>query len=57
MTALCDALKADIGKGLTDLAEGRVKDFDVARIIERGMKLLAGRPFPIRSVAENLDGG
>jgi antitoxin ParD1/3/4 len=30
------ALKADIDKGLTDLAEGRVKDFDAGRIIERG---------------------
>jgi antitoxin ParD1/3/4 len=37
------ALKADIDKGLTDLAEGRVKDFDAARIIERGRKLLASR--------------
>jgi len=37
------ALKADIDKGLTDLAEGRVKDFDAGRIIERGKKLLASR--------------
>jgi antitoxin ParD1/3/4 len=37
------ALKADIDRGLTDLAEGRVKDFDAARIVERGRKLLAGR--------------
>ncbi len=37
------SLKADIDKGLTDLAEGRVKDFDAARIIERGRKLLASR--------------
>ena len=37
------ALKADIDKGLTDLAEGRVKDFDAARIIKRGKKLLANR--------------
>jgi antitoxin ParD1/3/4 len=36
-------LKADIDKGLTDLAEGRVKDFDADRIIERGKKLLASR--------------
>lgn len=40
------ALKADIDRGLTDVAEGRVQDFDAARIIERGRKLLAGRsPF------------
>lgn len=40
------ALKSDIDRGLTDLAEGRVQDFDAARIIERGRKLLAGRsPF------------
>jgi antitoxin ParD1/3/4 len=38
------SLKADIDRGLTDLAEGRVQDFDKARIIERGRKLLAGRP-------------
>lgn len=37
------ALKVDIDRGLTDLAEGRVQDFDAARIIERGRKLLAGR--------------
>jgi antitoxin ParD1/3/4 len=36
-------LKADIDRGLTDVAEGRVQDFDAARIIERGRKLLAGR--------------
>jgi antitoxin ParD1/3/4 len=38
-----EALRADIEKGLTDLAAGRVKDFDTARIIKRGRKLLAGR--------------
>jgi antitoxin ParD1/3/4 len=38
-----ESLKADINKGLTDLAEGRVQDFDAARIIERGRKLLAAR--------------
>jgi antitoxin ParD1/3/4 len=37
------ALKADIDKGLADVAAGRVKDFDRARIIERGKKLLATR--------------
>lgn len=36
-------LKSDIDRGLTDLAEGRVKDFDASRIIERGRKLLAAR--------------
>ncbi|MDE2133737.1 MAG: ribbon-helix-helix protein, CopG family [Alphaproteobacteria bacterium] len=36
-------LKADIDKGLTDLAEGRVQDFNADRIIERGKKLLRGR--------------
>ena len=36
-------LKVDIDKGLTDLAEGRVKDFDAGRIIECGRKLLASR--------------
>jgi antitoxin ParD1/3/4 len=37
------ALKADIDKGLADVAAGRVKDFDADRIVERGRKLLAGR--------------
>jgi antitoxin ParD1/3/4 len=38
-----EALKADIDRGLTDLAEGRVKDFQPASIIDRGRKLLAAR--------------
>jgi antitoxin ParD1/3/4 len=38
-----EALQADIDKGLTDLAEGCVRDFDAARIIERGRRLLAAR--------------
>jgi antitoxin ParD1/3/4 len=37
------ALKADIDKGLADVAAGRVKDFDAKRIVERGRKLLARR--------------
>ena len=37
------SLKADIDKGLADLAAGRTKDFDRAKIIERGRKLLAKR--------------
>jgi antitoxin ParD1/3/4 len=37
------ALKADIDKGFADLAAGRVKNFDAARVIERGRKLLASR--------------
>ncbi|HUO91979.1 MAG TPA: type II toxin-antitoxin system ParD family antitoxin [Rhizomicrobium sp.] len=37
------SLKADIDRGLADVAEGRVQDFDATRIIERGRKLLAGR--------------
>ena len=37
------SLKADIDRGLADLAEGRVQEFDAARIIERGRKLLARR--------------
>jgi antitoxin ParD1/3/4 len=37
------ALQSDIDKGLADLAEGRVVDFDADRIIERGRKLLAAR--------------
>lgn len=37
------SLKADIGKGLKDLAAGRVKAFDTDRIAARGKKLLKGR--------------
>lgn len=37
------ALKADINKGLADVAAGRVKEFDANKIIARGKKLLAGR--------------
>jgi antitoxin ParD1/3/4 len=37
------ALKVDIDAGLADVAAGRVKAFDKARIVERGRKLLAGR--------------
>ena len=37
------ALKADIDKGLADVAAGRVKDFNKKAIIERGRKLLASR--------------
>jgi antitoxin ParD1/3/4 len=38
-----NALKADIDRGLADVAAGRVQAFDVARVIERGRTLLAGR--------------
>lgn len=37
------ALRAEIDRGLADVAAGRVQDFDTARIIERGRTLLAGR--------------
>jgi len=37
------ALKADINKGLADLAAGRVKDFDAATIVARGRRLVADR--------------
>jgi antitoxin ParD1/3/4 len=37
------ALKADIDRGLADVAAGRVKDFDRKKIVERGRKLLATR--------------
>ena len=36
-------LKADIDKGLADVAAGRVADFDTSKIVERGRKLLASR--------------
>ena len=37
------ALKADIDRGLADLASGRVRAFDADRLIERGRQLLTGR--------------
>ena len=37
------ALQTDIDRGLADLAEGRVVDFDTSRIVERGRRLLAAR--------------
>jgi antitoxin ParD1/3/4 len=36
------SLTADIGNGLTELAECRVKDFDANRVTERGTGLFAG---------------
>ena len=37
------ALKVDIDRGLADVANGHVKDFDATNIIARGKKLLADR--------------
>lgn len=37
------ALKIDIDKGLSDVAAGRVSDFDTTKIVERGRKLLEKR--------------
>ena len=37
------SLKADIARGLADLAAGKTNAFDPARIIKRGRKLLAKR--------------
>ena len=36
-------LRADIARGLADVAGGRIADFDAKRIIARGRKLLADR--------------
>ncbi len=36
-------LKADINVGLADIAAGRVQDFEIDRIVERGRKLLVSR--------------
>ena len=36
-------LKADIDRGLADVAQGRLAKFDAKRIIARGRKLLADR--------------
>jgi antitoxin ParD1/3/4 len=37
------ALKAEIDRGLADVAEGRVAEFNAERIMERGRKLLEQR--------------
>jgi len=37
------ALKADIEKGLADVAAGKLSDFNAAKIVERGRQLLAKR--------------
>jgi antitoxin ParD1/3/4 len=36
-----EALRSDIDKGLNDVAEGRLTDFDKEKIIARGRQLLA----------------
>ena len=41
------ALKADINKGLSDVAAGRFESFDTEKIIERGKKLIS-RPLFLR---------
>jgi antitoxin ParD1/3/4 len=37
------ALRADIGRGLADVAEGRLVRYDRKRIVERGRKRFASR--------------
>lgn len=37
------ALRADIDKGLADVAAGRLTEFNADQIVERGRKLLAAR--------------
>jgi antitoxin ParD1/3/4 len=41
------ALKAEIDRGLADVAAGRIAEFDAKRIIERGRKLLAERTLSV----------
>jgi hypothetical protein len=40
-----NTLKGEIARGLADLVEGRVQDFDVTRIVECGRERLASRAF------------
>jgi antitoxin ParD1/3/4 len=54
MNVVSETLKADIARGLADVAAGRVKSFDSDRIVARGRALLASRlagrtPTPLRS--------
>lgn len=37
------ALKADIDRGFADVAEGRTREFNAKRIVQRGRKLSAER--------------
>jgi len=41
------SLKAEIDRGLADVAAGRIAEFDAERIIERGRKLLAERTLSV----------
>ena len=38
-----EALRSDIGRGLADVADGRVVSYDRRRIVERGRKQFANR--------------
>jgi antitoxin ParD1/3/4 len=38
-----EALRVDIGRGLADVAEGRLVPYDRGRIVERGRKRFANR--------------
>ena len=38
-----EALRVDIGRGLADVAEGRLVPYDRGRIVERGRKQFANR--------------
>jgi len=40
-------LKAEIDRGLADLAKGRIAEFDAERIIRRGRKLLSDRSLSV----------
>ena len=40
-------LKAEIDRGLADLAEEHIAEFDAKRIIRRGRKILADRSFSV----------
>lgn len=51
-----ELLRADISRGMTDLGEGRVKDFDANHIIELGKKLLTA-PLPVNRIAACVKAG
>jgi hypothetical protein len=53
-------LKAEIDRGLADLVEGRMQDFDVSLIVARGRQRLAARPppdFPSRPARTAIETG
>ena len=52
-TGIASALKADIDKGLENVAADQIKPFDLIGIIEKGKKLLVARARKINTPTKN----